>query len=220
MNSCTIVIVDYGVGNLRSVQKMLEKSGATTFISADPDAIEAADGIVLPGVGAFADAMGNLHKLALVEFLREQALERRKPILGICLGMQLLARNSNEGGLNSGLGIIEAEVELLDVSKHRDWADKKLTLPHIGWNEVQPVPESRLFDGISNGTDFYFVHSYHVRCENKADVAAWCEFGNDFACAIENGNVFATQFHPEKSQSGGIQLINNYVALCGGSTGL
>ncbi len=214
MTTESIVIVDYGVGNLRSVQKIFEKTGATAIISSEPETIAAARGLVLPGVGAFGDAMAKLRERKLVELLREQVLERRTPILGICLGMQLLARASSEGGAHEGLGLIDAEVEPLAVAGHRDWAGKKLTLPHIGWNEVRPSGPSRLFEGISAGTDYYFVHGYQVRCGDSADAAASCQFGDEFTCAIERGNIFATQFHPEKSQSGGVRLVENYISLC------
>lgn len=214
MNTGTIVIVDYGVGNLRSVQKIFEKLGTEATVSSDPETIAAAIGLVLPGVGAFGDAMAKLRALNLIELLRELVLQRQMPILGICLGMQLLAHSSNESGVHEGLNLIDAEVEPLTIEGHRDWAGKKLTLPHIGWNEIRPVEDARLFKGIASGTDYYFAHGFQVRCRDETDVSAWCQFGDRFACAIERENIFATQFHPEKSQSGGLQLIENYTSLC------
>ena len=128
--------------------------------------------------------------------------------------MQLLARSSTEGGLHDGLGLIDAVVERMDVAESRDWAHKKLTLPHIGWNAAKAKAGSRLFEGIPTGADFYFVHSYAVKANRDEDVAATCEYGHEFAAAIESGNVLATQFHPEKSHKDGYRLIENYLRIC------
>ncbi|MDJ0949934.1 MAG: imidazole glycerol phosphate synthase subunit HisH [Alphaproteobacteria bacterium] len=209
-----VVIVDYGVGNLRSVQKIFERAGEGATISRERSAIAAADAVVLPGVGAFRDAMDKLEGLDLVKVLRRTALDDRKPFLGICLGMQLLADRSREGGDFAGLGLVPGTAERLDVSGARDLWGRALTLPHIGWNAVTPRPAARLFEGIALGSDFYFAHSYHVVCRDAADVAAHCEYGTTFACALERGNIFGTQFHPEKSQRDGMATIRNFLALC------
>ena len=216
----SVAIIDYGSGNLRSAAKSFERGVAEdgltldVLVTADPDQVRKASHIVLPGVGAFGDCRRGLMALdGMVDALTEAAIKEAKPFFGICVGMQLMATYGREHGDHEGLGWLEGEVRELTPT------DKSLKIPHMGWNvlDVQALSHP-LFQDLGTDAHVYFVHSYHVRCENKADVAAWCEFGNDFACAIENDNVFATQFHPEKSQSGGIQLINNYVALCGGAT--
>lgn len=210
------VIVDCGIGNLRSVQKMLERQGVAAPVSGAAATVAAADVVVLPGVGAFGDAMAELRAAGLVDVLRAHALERRKPLLGICLGMQLLARESSEGGRHQGLGLIDAEVRPLAVAGQSDWAGRRLTLPHIGWNAVAPREDSVLFQGIAPGSDFYFVHGYQVVCGDPALAAATCAYGGDFVSAVEQDNIMGVQFHPEKSQSSGQRLLRNFVAHCAG----
>ncbi len=207
-----VVIVDCGIGNLRSVQKAFERLGAAAPISDDAAAVAAADAVVLPGVGAFGDAMAKLDAKALTPALREHALAKRKPILGICLGMQLMARESTEGGRHQGLGLVAGSVREIDVGGKRDWAGRKLTLPHIGWNAVAARPGATLFRGVPQGSDFYFVHGYHLAAE-APEIVATCEYGGPIACAIERGNIFAVQFHPEKSQEAGRLLLRNFVEL-------
>lgn len=209
-----LAIVDYGCGNLRSVQKAFEKAGAATIVSGDPEVLEAAPALVLPGVGAFGDAIGLIRQRGLFDPLRRWALEDGKPLLGICLGMQLLCGSSEEDGSHEGLGLIpDSVVRRLDVDGKRDWAGRKLPLPHMGWSSVTPVAGSRLFDGIAAGADFYFVHSYHVVCPAPS-VAATAWYGDDFTCAVQHGRVFGAQFHPEKSQRDGARLIANFVRAC------
>lgn len=212
-----VTIIDADIGNLRSVQKAFERAGATTVISGRAEDVAAAEALVLPGVGAFGDAMRKLNELGLTEALRQEVGKRGKPLLGICLGMQLLARSSTEGGLFEGLRLIDAAVERMDVRERKDWARKKLTLPHIGWNTAKARSDSQLFAGIAPKSDFYFVHSYAVKADREADVAATCEYGDEFAAAIESGNILATQFHPEKSHRDGYRLIENYLRICSGA---
>lgn len=219
MSDVDIVIVDYGIGNLRSVQKAFERAGASAAISDSPSDIAAADALVLPGVGAFQDAMTEIHARGLVTVLRKEVAEKRKPLLGICLGMQLIARSSTEGGECDGLGLIPATVERLDIEARKNWAGRKITLPHIGWNAVHPESGSRLFADIPSESDFYFVHSFHVVCDRDSMAAATCDYGLEFTCAIEHENIFAAQFHPEKSQHHGTKLIENYIHICAESRG-
>lgn len=202
-----IVIVDYDVGNLRNVQKVFEKAGEFAAISRDPDVLAAADGIVLPGVGAYRDAIAKLRHFGLFAPVRRAALDDRKPVLGICLGMQLLTKGSDEDGWHDGLGIVAASTRLLPAAEH------KLRLPHIGWNSVRPTRPSRLLDGVTDGTDVYFVHSYHVVCEEPALAIATCDYGTNFVCAYERDNVMAAQFHPEKSQDAGLRMVGNFVTF-------
>lgn len=206
--SLKIVIVDYDAGNLRNVQKAVEHAGAASIISNLHDEIKDSDVIILPGVGAFNDGMHNLKNLGLDTVLQSAVLEDKKPILGICLGIQLLSKEGDEGGQSKGLGILPMKVERLDSD------EKGFRLPHIGWNEVFPKKDSILFQNVDTKPDFYFVHSYHVICEDETMVAATAHYGEDFVCAIEKDNVFATQFHPEKSQRYGLRVLKNFLNYC------
>ncbi len=199
------VIVDYGMGNLRSVQKGFEKVGQTAVISRDPDRIRKADRLVLPGVGAFPKCMANLSGLDLVGPIREFVRSGR-PFLGICLGLQLLFEESEEFGRNDGLGIIPGRV----VSFERN---SGLKIPHMGWNQVLFKKEVPIFKGIEDDSYFYFVHSFYVVPTAVEDVAAETEYGIRFVCAVAHDNIFATQFHPEKSQGMGLQILKNFAEL-------
>lgn len=210
-----IVIVDSGAGNLRSIQKAVEKLGGIARISNNPADLATAVGIILPGVGAFSSAMDVLNRTGMTDAIGMFARLDKKPVLGICLGMQLLARKSQEGGDIKGLGLVEADVIKIDFPEARNWAGKKLRLPHMGWNSVNPMPRSRLFDGVGPGSDYYFVHNYHVVCDQSEDVAAVVDYGRNIVCALETGNIFATQFHPEKSQKNGTKIIANFLRICG-----
>ncbi|MBN2517355.1 MAG: imidazole glycerol phosphate synthase subunit HisH [Candidatus Altiarchaeota archaeon] len=199
-----IAIIDYGMGNIFSVQNALVYLGYDSVISNKVGDIENADRLILPGVGAFSVGMQRLEKFGLVELLEDQVVKGKKPILGICLGAQLFARKSYEGGEFPGLGWIDAEVVRIEPK------DKKLKIPHIGWNDVQIVNPSVLFEGISE-PNFYFVHSYHVRCKDRRLVTSEFEYGGNFTASVESGDIYGAQFHPEKSQSSGLKLLKNFV---------
>ena len=203
-----IVIVDYKMGNLRSVKKAFEKVGCDAVITSDVEVIRNASKIVLPGVGAFKDGMKHLEELNLVDVLTEQVLQRKKPFLGICLGMQLLATKSYENGENKGLSWIDAEVVKFDFNGFQ----KKLKVPHVGWNDVVFKNQNRLLDDVKDGSDFYFVHSYHFQTQEDV-VTTTTEYGFDFISSVQKENIYAFQFHPEKSQGVGLKILENFVNL-------
>jgi glutamine amidotransferase len=198
-----ITIVDYGVGNLRSVQKALERVGATAAVSGDPADLDAARGVVLPGVGAFGDAMDSLRARGLVEPLLKQ-VKQRKPLLGICLGMQLLFEESEEMGRHPGLGLLPGRVVRFPAGE--------LKVPHVGWNRLDS-PRGDLLDGVADGAYAYFVHSYHVLPEGKTGVLATTEYGVEFASVVGRDRLWGAQFHPEKSQEIGLRMLKNYARL-------
>ena len=193
------------MGNLLSVQKALEYLGEDVRIISAPKNLQNAERLVLPGVGAFPDAMANLERHGWQDALHVEVFEKKKPFLGICLGMQLLAEFGEENGGSRGLGWIKGAVKLFTL------ADRSLKIPHVGWNEIIAVPNSPLFNGIRPGATFYFVHSYHFVCTEQHDVAALCQYGSEFTAAIRKENIFATQFHPEKSQDNGLKVLENFV---------
>ena len=201
-----IVVVDYGMGNVRSVVNALAALGAEAQVSSSPAALDAAERLILPGVGAFGEAMRRIGERGLVEPLERQ-VARGKPILGICLGMQLLAALGWEHGAHRGLGWIAGQVRRLEP------ADPSLRVPHIGWNEVTPGAPGRLLAGVPAGSTFYFVHSYHFVPEDPERVTGHCDHGGRFAAVVEWGHVVGTQFHPEKSQQAGLLLLKNFLAL-------
>jgi glutamine amidotransferase len=203
-----VAIVDYQAGNLHNVQKSVECLNRPADIVQHGDDLAHADAIILPGVGAFGHGMENLAQAGFVEAIRREVLEKGKPLLGICLGMHLLGTRGFEGGEMQGLGLLPMCVPRFDVS------ECDVRLPHNGWNSVSIKPESILFKGVPQGVDFYFVHSYHVVCDNEAMVAARCDYGYSFAVALEHENIFATQFHPEKSQRYGMRVLENFLAHC------
>lgn len=202
-----MLIVDYGMGNLGSVKRAFEECDADVFITDNPADCARADHIVLPGVGAFADGMAALTAAGWVDSLRAAVQKEKIPLLGICLGMQLLADKGFEGGETAGLGLISGEVS-------RFVSDSLETrIPHVGWNEVHHNGAHPLFTGIPSGTDFYFVHSYHFVPGDAEDVLASTPYCGTFVSAVARGNVCGTQFHPEKSSRAGFQLLRNFLAL-------
>ena len=201
-----IVVVDYGMGNLGAVVNMLEFLGFEAEVSAQPETIVKASKLILPGVGAFDRAMLNLRSMQLIPALEEAVLERKTPVLGVCLGMQLLGRSSEEGHGETGLGWIAADTVRLDAAAHLG-----LKIPHVGWSPVQPTPGSLLFAQSGETPRYYFVHSYHMRCDDPGDIAATCEYGERFCCAVSNGHIHGVQFHPEKSHRYGMALLKSFV---------
>jgi glutamine amidotransferase len=200
-----IAIVDYQMGNLRSVQKAFERVGHAAAITADPRVLEQADHVVLPGVGAFADAIAEIRRRELIEPIRG-AIASNKPFLGICLGLQMLFDVSYEDGEHEGLGVIPGEVRRFDVP-----AEYKV--PHMGWNHVAQRRSAPIFEGIADGSHFYFVHSYYVVPKDDRVIAGEASYPEPFCAAIWRDNLFATQFHPEKSQAAGLQLLKNFAEL-------
>lgn len=199
-----IAVIDYGLGNLASVVKAIRAAGAEATITADPNLIQRADKIILPGQGAFADGIKNLKSAGLIPILNQQILEKRKPFLGICLGLQLLGDTSFENGKHQGLGWIKGKVIRLKVGK-------KEKLPHVGWDNVSFAKNSRIFSKIPDQSDFYFVHSFYLKPENKKIIAATCTYGEKFPVCLIRQNIWATLFHPEKSQQPGLQLLKNFI---------
>ncbi|NIA20653.1 MAG: imidazole glycerol phosphate synthase subunit HisH [Anaerolineaceae bacterium] len=205
-----IALVDYGMGNMQSVFNALECVGAEVKVTSKPADLSAAAAIVVPGVGAFAEGMANLNRLGLVEALRGEVVERGKPLLGICLGMQFLATESLEGGGRTpGLGWIPGRVERLEPDD-----PKRFKVPHMGWNDVEVVGHCPLFKDIADSLIYYHVHSYHF-CAERRYVAAVCRHGQEVVVAVQRDNIFGVQFHPEKSQGMGLKLLDNFCALSG-----
>jgi imidazole glycerol-phosphate synthase subunit HisH len=202
--SARIAILDYGMGNLRSAEKALEHVGVTATISRDPEMVRAADGVILPGVGAMPRAMERIREFGLDELIGERR-EAGVPILGICLGLQLLFDSTSEFGGSDGLGLLEGPVAELDA--------EGLKVPHIGWSSVNWERDSRLTEGLPSGTPFYFVHSFAPRPSGE-DLLGSADYGARFACAAERDNVYGVQFHPEKSSSAGLRLLSNFAGIC------
>lgn len=202
-----IVIVDYGLGNLASVLNMFKKIGVKdVVISGDKEMISSASKIILPGVGAFDTGMKNLEDSGLVPVLNKKALVEKVPVLGICLGMQLLTKRSEEG-IKSGLGWVDAE-----TIKFNPAPELKLKVPHMGWSYVRVLKENSLIDNMGMYR-FYFVHSYYVKCFDESQSIAVSSFGNEFTCMVNNGNIFGAQFHPEKSLKFGMKLLDNFAKI-------
>ena len=199
-----ICILDYGMGNLRSVEKALEHVGATATISNDPEVVRSADGVILPGVGAFPKAMERVRGTGLEELVAER-LDAGVPVLGICLGLQLLFESTTELGGAEGTALLAGEVDELDAGE--------LKVPHIGWSPVRWEKESRLTEGIESETPFYFVHSFAPQ-PLDADLLGSAAYGARFACAAECDNIFGVQFHPEKSSTAGLRLLSNFAGIC------
>ncbi len=198
-----IAVVDYGRGNLGSVEKAFGRVGIPARVTDDPRVLDDAEACVLPGDGAFRDAMQNLDTLGLLGALR-RALDGRRPFLGICLGYQLLFTESEEFGQTKGLDVVTGVVRRFP---------RGLKVPHMGWNQVAHAGDLRLFDGIPSGAHFYFVHSYYPEVTDSSVAVATCDYGLTFAAAIDRSNVFGTQFHPEKSQRWGVRMLENFAAI-------
>lgn len=200
-----IAIVDYGMGNVRSLSNAFEYLGEDVLVTDDAQIMDDADRIVLPGVGAFGDAMKAMHQRGVIAPLNRQVHEFRKPVLGICLGMQLVAKESVEHGHHQGLGWVDARIERLTPAA-------SLKVPHVGWNSLDFPDQDWLFEGIrQKEANFYFVHSFHMLCTNPQDCLATTNYGGDVTAVVRHDNIVAMQFHPEKSQDNGLRLLQNWV---------
>jgi imidazole glycerol-phosphate synthase subunit HisH len=201
-----VAIVDYGMGNLDSVARAVEECGGRPLLTDSPRDLAGAAAVILPGVGAFAKGMANIRERGLDRVLVDDVAADEVPLLGVCLGMQLLATTGTEGGVETaGLGLVPGRVERLQPPGG-------LRVPHVGWNEVHHARPNPLFDGIDSGRDFYFVHSYAMRCDDPDDVVATVPYGDDVVAAVARGSVAGVQFHPEKSQKTGFRLLRNFLA--------
>ena len=208
MLSESIVIIDYNIGNLRSVQKSFEINDCDAIVTNSHEKILKADKIILPGVGSFRDGMNGLLDLGLVEILNEAVINNKKPFLGICLGMQLMANKGHENKETKGLGWLDSDVVRFDFTS----INKNLKIPHVGWNSVKFEADCLLYEGIHDESDFYFVHSYyHALHEDIATGST--NYGYQFTSSLQKKNLFGFQFHPEKSQKSGLQIIKNFIAL-------
>lgn len=204
MSGKKIVIIDYGMGNIQSIVNALIFLGYEALLSRESEILNQADCYILPGVGAFGLAMENLKKYNLIDILEENIIVKKKPILGICLGMQLLAKSSTEISFHKGLGWIDATIEELRVTED-------LRVPHVGWNAVEICQELPLFKGIASNSHFYFDHSFHMVCHDKSLLSSVTIYGESITSSIQKDNIFATQFHPEKSQTAGLKLLRNFL---------
>lgn len=200
-----ITIVDYGVGNLGSIINMLKKVGAKAQASSDPDVLRQAEKLILPGVGAFDAGMRKLNEFGLVPLLTELVLEKKVPVIGLCLGMQLMTKGSEEG-TEAGLGWVDAETVRFKFGPE----NAHLKVPHMGWNTLDIQRQPPLVADLGPESRFYFVHSYYVVCKDKADVVAYTDYGHPLAAVINKGNIMGAQFHPEKSHRYGMQLLKNF----------
>lgn len=199
-----IVVIDYGMGNTGSVMNALDFLAVPSRLSREPGDLAAASHLILPGVGAFTDGMNNLKRFGLISVLKREVLEKRKPLLGICLGLQLLADRGEEGEPCDGLGFVKGVVRRFRVDSAR------FRIPHIGWNDVVVKKDALLFRDIASPT-FYFVHSFFLEPRDSSVVAATCMYGEEFTAAVEKENLFGTQFHPEKSQKNGLSLLQSFI---------
>lgn len=203
-----ITIIDYGLGNIRAFVNVFKKLNIITKVAHVPGDLKDACKIILPGVGAFDYAMQMLNNSGMREELDRQVLENKKPVLGICVGMQMLAKSSEEGFL-SGLGWIDGRVKRFNSAP----ASFKTPLPHMGWNNINPINSNPLLEGLTGDSMFYFLHSYYFVCHNENDIIARSEYGVSYASGINNSNIYGIQFHPEKSHSNGIKLLYNFAKI-------
>lgn len=202
-----VTIIDYGICNIDSIVRAVEKCGGNVTVSYKTTDLEKATHIILPGVGSYSVAMQNLSKLGLIKVIKEQTLKHKIPFLGICLGMQLLASKGYEGGETKGLDLIQGEIVMLKPD------NLQTRIPHVGWNEVIFKQKSPLFKNIESGKDFYFVHSYHFKCKHNEDILAFTPYCGSFVSVVGRENIFGTQFHPEKSQRVGFEFLKNFLTL-------
>lgn len=203
-----IAIVDYGLGNIAAFARVYNSANIKVSIARTVDDLKGASKLILPGVGHFDHAMRLLQQSGMRDSLDEMVLQEKIPVIGICVGMQILARSSEEGDL-PGLGWIDAHVRAFRSSG----ATKNMSVPHMGWNEVKPLSASRLFDELQTGARFYFLHSYFMSCDRAEDVLAISNYGADFTCAVQSSNIYGVQFHPEKSHGFGNRLLRNFAGL-------
>jgi len=203
-----ITVVDYGIGNTRAFINIYESLHIPVKIAGNKKDLQNAEKLILPGVGSFDYAMKNLEESGMKETLNQLVLEAKIPVLGVCLGMQMMAESSEEGNCE-GLGWIKGIVKKIDIEK----VQHQRKLPHMGWNEVRFVKENLLIDEVDNGSFFYFLHSYYIDCYKKDEILAVSEFAGEFASAVHTGNIYGTQFHPEKSHSYGEKLLFNFANL-------
>ena len=203
-----ITIIDYEMGNIGSIQNMLKKIGAQSIVTSSVSDIEASRKLILPGVGSFDTGMKNLSKLNLVDILNQKVLQEKIPIIGFCLGMQLITRSSEEGNL-PGLGWIDAKTE-----KFKFNGTNALKIPHMGWNTIKVKKNNPLLTTPTERTRFYFVHSYYVNCRNEKDILFTTDYGYEFVSGFMHENIYGLQFHPEKSHKYGMHILNNFVHKC------
>jgi glutamine amidotransferase len=205
LNSQRCIIIDYGTGNLNSIKRTLDRVLVRSEIVSSAEDIRSADKIILPGVGHFGNAMSALKELGLIDALNEAVLEKQTPILGICLGLELMAKSGEEGNV-AGLGWLDAEAVRFDIKD-----DHKV--PHMGWNKIAAKKESPLIEGVGGDSEFYFAHSYHLRLKDPSDELTETHYGIAFPSAIQRGNIFGVQFHPEKSHDAGARLLKNFADM-------
>ncbi|MEA5616580.1 imidazole glycerol phosphate synthase subunit HisH [Cronbergia sp. UHCC 0137] len=210
MNKHTITIIDYGMGNLRSVYNAFASFECSVNVTQNPEDLYQASHIVLPGVGAFGDGIKNLEIGGWIKVLEKEVREKGKPFLGICLGMQLLATTGTEYGLHKGLNWIPGTVNRLEINNDNN---DSVRIPHIGWNDVNFVKKDCLYKNLGESQVFYFVHSYVFNVEEEGLITGLTTYGSDFVASLKKANIYATQFHPEKSQNAGIELLKNFVDL-------
>jgi len=203
-----ITIINYGLGNIRAFISLYERLNIPVLVANSADDLKGASKIILPGVGAFDYAMSKLNHSGMRDDIAKLVLDQQLPILGICVGMQMLAHASDEGKL-AGLGWIDGRVRRFDTGV----LDSKLVLPHMGWNTIHPDNDNPLFANISNEAQFYFLHAYYIQCKNQSDIIATTDYGIQFSSAVSDKNIYGVQFHPEKSHQWGIQLLKNFAEL-------
>ncbi|HUC79672.1 MAG TPA: imidazole glycerol phosphate synthase subunit HisH [Flavisolibacter sp.] len=202
-----LAIINYGLGNLTSIKNMCRRLGIDATITSDPETIRSASKLLLPGVGHFKKGMENLHSSGLKPLLDELVLVQKKPILGICLGAQLMTKHSEEGDVE-GLGWVDAKTVRFDQSK-----DNLMKVPHMGWSEITTTNANPLWSNLPSDPRFYFVHTYHFQFDEPGEISATCNYSYDFVCAFQKGNIYGTQFHPEKSHKFGMKVLENFNQL-------